>query len=171
MGGRIEVASSPGRGSIFTLRLPLPQLKASPQPAAADPARPERLRRLRVLAAEDNLINQMVLRTFLEPSGIDPVMVETGRQALDAWEKESWDLILMDIQMPEMNGVEATKVIRLREQETGRRRTPIIAVTASAMTHQLEEFTAVGMDGVAPKPVNMASLLRMIEQAVPDKAA
>jgi CheY-like chemotaxis protein len=98
-------------------------------------------------------------------------MVETGRQALDAWERETWDLILMDIQMPEMNGVEATKVIRLREQETGRTRTPIIAVTASAMTHQLEEFAAVGIDGVAPKPVNAANLLRMIDQAVQDKAA
>jgi signal transduction histidine kinase/CheY-like chemotaxis protein len=171
MGGVIDVVSSPGKGSTFTLRLALRQIKAPPQPAEAGPVRPERLRQLRVLAAEDNLINQMVLRTFLEPTGIDPVMVENGLQALDAWEKENWDLILMDIQMPEMNGVEATKVIRLREQETGRPRTPIIAVTASAMTHQLEEFTAVGMDGVAPKPVNMASLLRMIEQTVPDKAA
>jgi CheY-like chemotaxis protein len=124
-----------------------------------------------VLAAEDNLVNQMVLRTFLEPTGIVPIMVENGREALDAWEKENWDLVLMDIQMPEMNGVEAAKVIRSRERETGRARTPIIAVTASAMTHQLEEFAAVGMDGVVPKPVNMASLLRMIEQAVPDRAA
>ncbi len=171
MGGVIDVASSPGEGSTFTLRLALRQIKAAAPPVDPSPARPERLRQLRVLAAEDNLINQMVLRTFLEPTGIDPVMVENGRQALDAWEKERWDLILMDIQMPEMNGVEATKVIRSREQQTGRPRTPIIAVTASAMTHQLEEFTAVGIDGVAPKPVNMASLLRMIDAAVPEKAA
>jgi signal transduction histidine kinase/ActR/RegA family two-component response regulator len=169
MGGHIDVGSSPGKGSTFTLRLPLRQVGAPPPPAEPEPA--ARLRRLRVLAAEDNRINQMVLRTFLEPSGIEPVMVETGRQALEAWEKENWDLVLMDIQMPEMNGVEATKVIRLRERETGRRRTPIIAVTASAMTHQLEEFAAVGMDAVVPKPVNLAHLLRTIEQAVPDKAA
>jgi signal transduction histidine kinase/CheY-like chemotaxis protein len=173
MDGQIEVGSSPGKGSTFTLLLPLKLIAAAPplQPPDAAADGYQRLRQLRVLAAEDNLVNQMVLRTFLEPTGIVPIMVENGREALDAWEKENWDLVLMDIQMPEMNGVEAAKVIRSRERETGRARTPIIAVTASAMTHQLEEFAAVGMDGVVPKPVNMASLLRMIEQAVPDKAA
>ena len=173
MDGQIEVGSSLGKGSIFTLRLPARQVAAAPPVKAleAAPAGAQRLRALRVLAAEDNPINQMVLRTFLEPTGIDPIMVENGREALEAWEGGDWDIVLMDIQMPEMNGVEATLAIRSRERETGRAHTPIIAVTASAMTHQLEEFARAGIDGVVPKPVNMASLLRMIDQAVAAKAA
>ena len=128
-------------------------------------------RPLHVLAAEDNEMNQLVLKTLLGQVGIEPVMVRTGREAVEAWATDVWDLILMDVQMPEMDGPSATAVIRSREATLGRARTPIIAVTASAMTHQLEEFAAVGIDGVAPKPVNAANLLRMIDQAVQDKAA
>ena len=72
----------------------------------------------------------------------------------------------MDIQMPEMNGVEATRAIRARELETGRARTPIIAVTANAMTHQVTEYQAAGMDGVVAKPVDMANLFQVMEQAL-----
>ena len=107
-----------------------------------------------------------MLKTLLAPAGVDPVMVADGRQALAAWEAQSWDLILMDIQMPEMNGVEATAAIRRREAETGRPRTPIVAVTANAMTHQLAEYLAAGMDGVVAKPVEIATLFAAMEAAL-----
>lgn len=172
MGGEIDVGSSLGKGSTFTLRVPLRKVDTQAQQTIkTEPPTDGRRRPLRVLAAEDNLINQMVLRTFLEPAGIEATIVENGRQALEAWEQADWDLVLMDIQMPEMNGIEATLAIRQREQLTGRAHTPILAVTASAMTHQLEAFEAAGMDGVVPKPVNLTNLLRMIEKTLPSEAA
>ena len=122
--------------------------------------------RLRVLAAEDNPTNQLVLKALLGPAGVEPTLVENGREALAAWEGGEWDIILMDIQMPEMDGVEATRAIRARERETGRARTPIVAVTANAMTHQLIEYEAAGMDRVVAKPIEIAALYRAMEQAL-----
>src|ERR1700761_5841207 len=95
---------------------------------------------LRVLAAEDNDTNQLVLKTLLSQAGVTPTMVENGRAALEAWEANRWDVILMDIQMPVLDGMAAARAIRAREAETGRSRTPIIAVTANAMTHQVAEY-------------------------------
>jgi CheY-like chemotaxis protein len=121
---------------------------------------------LRVLAAEDNPTNQLVLSTFLAQAGIAPTMVANGREAVAAWEQAHWDIVLMDIQMPEMNGIEATRAIRSRELETGRARTPVVAVTANAMTHQLAEYEAAGMDGVVPKPIDIAKLFEAMDQAL-----
>src|SRR6202000_1505763 len=100
------------------------------------------------------------------PAGIDPVLTANGRETLEAWEAEAWDIVLMDIQMPEMNGIEATRAIRAREAGTGRARTPIVAVTANAMTHQLAEYRAAGMDGVVAKPVDMATLFEVMDRAL-----
>ena len=107
-----------------------------------------------------------MLKTLLMQAGVTPVLVENGRAALAAWEQQHWDVILMDIQMPEMDGVAATRAIRLREAETGRARTPIIAVTANAMSHQLVEYEAAGMDGMIAKPVDIRKLFTAIEQAL-----
>jgi CheY-like chemotaxis protein len=119
-----------------------------------------------VLAAEDNDTNQLVLKTLLAQAGIEPTLVANGRQALEAWETQTWDVILMDVQMPVMDGVEATCAIRERERQTGRPRTPIVAVTANAMTHQVAEYLAAGMDGMVPKPIDIAALFRAMEQAL-----
>jgi len=168
MGGVMEASSRLGVGSVFTLTLPLKQVGAAD---AADEASPDDeawdgATALRVLAAEDNPTNQLVLKTLLAPAGIEPTLVGDGRQALEAWESQAWDIILMDIQMPEMNGVEATMAIRRREGESGRTRTPIVAVTANAMTHQLADYMAAGMDGVVAKPVEVATLFSVMEQAL-----
>jgi signal transduction histidine kinase/ActR/RegA family two-component response regulator len=167
MGGTIQASSRLGVGSEFTFTLPLQHLAVAATPAdTAAVAAIETPGELRVLAAEDNVTNQLVLKTLLAPAGIEPTVVETGRLALEAWEGAVWDLILMDIQMPEMDGVEATLAIRRRERETGRARTPIVAVTANAMTHQLAEYLAAGMDGVVAKPVEIATLFSVMEQAM-----
>jgi CheY-like chemotaxis protein len=136
---------------------------ARPEEAAAESEAPQELR---VLAAEDNDTNQLVLKTLLSQAGINPTLVENGRQALEAWEAQHWDIILMDIQMPIMDGVAATCAIREREKTTGRPRTPILAVTANAMTHQVAEYEAAGMDGMVPKPIDITALFGAMERAL-----
>ncbi|HEV7384152.1 MAG TPA: response regulator, partial [Phenylobacterium sp.] len=163
-----EATGEPGRGSTFVLRLPLASAVARPQPARPQrpAAEPAATGEIRVLAAEDNDTNQLVLKTLLSQAGIEPTLVENGRQALEAWESQDWDIILMDIQMPIMDGVAATRAIRERELETGRRRTPILAVTANAMIHQVAEYEAAGMDSMVPKPIDIAALFQAMEQAL-----
>ena len=168
MGGEIEAFSRPGEGSSFIVTLPLERVDVpvetllEPEAVAEGPPPGE----LRVLAAEDNATNQLVLKAFLAPAGIAPTLVINGRDALAAWEDQTWDIVLMDIQMPVMDGIEAARAIRRREQETGRPRTPIVAVTANAMSHQILEYEAAGMDGVVSKPVDMATLFDVMEQAL-----
>jgi PAS domain S-box-containing protein len=163
MGGSIAVESAPGKGAAFTVRLPLKRIGKVDEPAA-EPA-PEIVPDetvLRVLVAEDNGMNQLVLKTLLAQLGVEPVVVPNGRAAVEAWEREPWDLILMDVQMPEMDGPTATGVIRRREATEGRGRTPIVALTANAMQHQVAEYRAAGMDDVVPKPVEVDRLFRVL---------
>jgi signal transduction histidine kinase/ActR/RegA family two-component response regulator len=164
MRGDIEVRSVEGQGSVFVATLPLTRLAEHGDIEAAgadDEDRP-----LRILAAEDIPTNQLVLRTVLESFGVDLHMVDNGREALEAWEQASYDVILMDIQMPEMDGVAATLAIRAAEARTGRPRTPIIAVSANAMAHHAKEYLAAGMDGHVAKPIELAKLHTAIEAAI-----
>ncbi|WP_331086349.1 ATP-binding protein [Phenylobacterium sp.] len=177
MGGAIHVESELGRGSRFLVTLPLVKVRAAaPQsviPGAAEPQAPEDAGALRVLAAEDNPTNQQVLMALLGPAGVEATMVDDGEQAVEAWASGGFDLILMDIQMPRMDGLTATRTIRAREAELGRPRTPIIALTANAMSHQVEEYLAAGMDGFVPKPIDLRALYEAIQavQAAPSRDA
>ena len=169
MGGSIGVQSEVGVGSVFVVDLPLESagpaaILAEPAPAsdAAAPAAG-----LRVLAAEDNLINQLVLKTLLAQVGIEPVIVGNGAEAVAAFVEGGWDLILMDVQMPVMDGPTAAKAIRAEEAARGATPTPIIALTANAMSHQVEAYRAAGMNGFLAKPIEVAQLYEALAVAVP----
>ncbi|MFN3520750.1 MAG: ATP-binding protein [Phenylobacterium sp.] len=165
MGGEITARSVEGQGSVFTVRLPLARAPHATAPAdpAARPLLEARRERLRILAVDDNPMNQLVLRTLLEQLDIEVRVVADGLQALQAWEQETWSAILMDVQMPVMDGPTATRAIREREQDSGRRRTPIIALTANAMAHHEAEYLAAGMDALSPKPIELERLLDTLE--------
>ncbi|MCY1646703.1 ATP-binding protein [Caulobacter sp. SL161] len=151
MGGRLEVESQVGQGSTFTVALPMTRDATIEREGGRDPW-------LRVLVAEDNEANQRVVRTVLNALGIDPVIVTDGEAVVRAWSAGGWDLVLMDIQMPLKNGVDATLEIRRLEAERGLPATRIVALTANAMPHQIEAYSAAGMDGVVQKPIMIADL-------------
>jgi PAS domain S-box-containing protein len=169
MGGAIRAESTLGAGATFTVELPLRRIAAAPAKparAAAQSVAPVEGVALRVLAAEDNGMNQLVLKTLLEQVGVEPVMVANGREAVAAWAREPWDLILMDVQMPEMDGPTATGLIRARERAEGRARTPIVALTANAMAHQVAEYRQADMDDFVAKPIEAARLYAVIQSAL-----
>ncbi len=128
-------------------------------------------RRFKILLAEDNLVNQKVAMRFLEKQGHSVVLAETGTQVLAAWQEQPFDLILMDVQMPEMDGFEATALIRKQEKVGEQKQSavihiPIVAMTAHAMVGDRDRCLAAGMDDYVSKPVNAKDLFAAIERAM-----
>jgi len=164
MGGEITVTSALGQGSRFVVDLPLAPGTSTARAAPAETVGPMGAdASFRVLAAEDNRVNQLVLRTLLGQIGLEPTIVGNGAEALEAWEQGDYDLILMDVQMPIMDGAAATEAIRTREAASGRPPTPIVALTANAMRHQMEAYRAAGMDGFLAKPLDIGALFKTIQ--------
>ncbi|MBF0551034.1 MAG: response regulator [Deltaproteobacteria bacterium] len=167
MGGRIWIESEEGQGSTFhfTARFGLSAATADKAGPAETKAGLSSLEHLRILLVEDNIVNQKVAVKILERYGAKSItLANNGREALDALNSEGFDLVLMDVQMPVMDGLEATRAIRVREQETGGH-TPIVSMTACAMTGDREKCLESGMDAYVSKPVNPAELLAAITKA------
>jgi signal transduction histidine kinase/ActR/RegA family two-component response regulator len=167
MGGGVHVQSREGQGSTFTVVVTMPRGEApvhAPVEAAPPPIESER--RLRVLAADDNPTNQKVIAAVLAPLGAEVELVADGVACVEAWKRGGFDIVLMDIHMPVMDGVEAARTIRALEVSESRKRIPIVAVTANALAHQVEGYLAAGMDGHVAKPIEVTKLYDAIETAV-----
>jgi PAS domain S-box-containing protein len=163
MGGTLDVTSTPGQGSTFHLDLPLGISEAPPETPAEDSAAPGAPVGYvgRVLIADDNPTNQKVTRYMLEHLGLEVLVAGDGKQAYDTVRGNAVDLVLMDCQMPEWDGFMATRAIRDWESAQGRRRTPIVALTANAMSGYAETCRAAGMDDYLAKPLRESDLARI----------
>ena len=171
MQGDITVDSVQGRGTEIRVSLPLPVAEASQMPRARETTpvnRPMvRLDHLRALVADDSPTNRLVISEMLTECGIDITLVENGREAVDAWQDQiaqaqGFDIVLMDISMPVMDGVTALTMIREQEAAQGNDPVPVIAVTANAMPHQVADYLIAGFDTHLAKPFKQAELLHAI---------
>lgn len=164
MGGEMSASSQPGQGSTFSLRIPCPAIADAPQRAPSPRAEDEEPPTL--LVVDDNAMNREIIAALVEPFGIACGFAADGREAVEAWRRQPWDAIFMDVHMPVMDGVEATRAIRQEEGRLGRRRVPIVAVTASLMEQETAGYHAAGMDDVLPKPIEVSALAEMLARCV-----
>lgn len=168
MNGSIAVKSEPGTGSDFFFTLTFQKAVSDHHPPGPDNNQKsiqneQRIKEIKILLAEDNIINQKVAIMTLKKLGCRYDIAANGKLALDMHKENNYDVILMDIQMPEMDGIEATKMIRQHEKETGKASpVKIIAMTANAMTTDQNLYRAEGMDGFIPKPFKPENLIEVL---------
>jgi signal transduction histidine kinase/CheY-like chemotaxis protein len=172
MGGRLSAQSAPGAGSSFFFELPLDERAAPPVPAPQTAPVPDsqRLPALRILVAEDNVVNQKVVCSMIRREGWTAVLAANGKEAYERFLKENFDLVLMDVQMPEVDGLQATTLIRQEElrRSAGQppARVPIFALTAHTSRAQHEECLSEGMDAVITKPVSLPALRKALSPVI-----
>jgi len=172
MGGDIVAYSRPGEGSVFVLTFHADAPIAAPvttTSALPDVGKATHLRGARVLLTDDNVINRQVVRLFLQPQGAVITEATNGREALDALSRDDFDLVLLDVHMPVMDGVEAIR--RIRESSAAWRGVPVIALTADAMAGDRERLLAIGMSGYVSKPIDQTQLLSAIAAVLGGAAA
>ncbi|MBH8570852.1 response regulator [Microvirga sp. STS02] len=168
MGGQLTVQSEPGKGSSFAFRTTLPKADAAARQAALAPLAPVQeaaVRGARVLLVEDNAVNREVAQLLLEAHGVTVDEAASGLEALELFEINRYDVVLMDIQMPGMNGLEATARIRAHA-DARRAATPILALTANAFRADAEKYHAAGMNDTLPKPFDEAELLSKLASLI-----
>lgn len=170
MGGSIKVESKLGEGSRFIVSLELEDaaevLEINSQPKVTSH---NDLSKLKLLVAEDNSVNREIIDLHLKKLGCSYDIVENGKLAVESFEKGLYDIILMDVQMPEMDGLEATRIIRIKEQDTNNR-IPIIALTASAMIEDIDKCLVAGMDAHISKPIKADKIREVIDNLINSKS-
>ena len=168
MGGEISVASQLGAGAQFTIDLTLPYLGGAVRhkQTLAPHKAPTAFKDAKILLADDQPNNHIVIEALLGPHVAEIVIVENGLEAVNAWKEGEFDAILMDIQMPVMDGVVATQTIRQFEAENCLAATPIIAVTANAFTEQIEEYLAKGLTAHIAKPIEIQRLIDLLNETL-----
>ncbi|HEY9237046.1 MULTISPECIES: GAF domain-containing hybrid sensor histidine kinase/response regulator [Phenylobacterium] len=172
MGGSLSATATPGAGATFVLQLELPRRQGVVEMWGEhenDAAEEAALDAMRVLLAEDHPTNRRVVELILTSAGVELVSVENGAEAVDEATRGEFDLILMDMQMPVMDGLTAISAIRRREARLGRR-TPIYTLTANAMPEHAEASERAGADGHITKPITAERLLQVVEQVWSEKA-
>jgi signal transduction histidine kinase/CheY-like chemotaxis protein len=169
MGGRIELASTPGRGSRFQFAVELAQAVGDtrPVPPTGEPAAGQPPLRGRVLVVDDNHVNRLVAGEMLGHMGLEVAEAEDGQEALDRIARERFDVVLMDCMMPGLDGFAATRRLREREEREGLPRLPVVALTANVMEGDLDRCAEAGMDRHLGKPFTMAELRAAVVAAMP----
>jgi two-component system, sensor histidine kinase len=168
MGGSISVESTLGRGSTFILRLPLEICEAPAQAGPAADAQDGEAMSLSILAADDNPTNLLVLEQLLGALGFQITKAGGGPEALDMLRAQAFDLVLMDIQMPEMTGIDVLQAVR--SEPSPNAATPFIAVTADAMTLGAARYADLGFSGFVTKPIHAQSLINAMMAAMSEEA-
>jgi two-component system, sensor histidine kinase len=163
-GGALKVRSEPGRGTVFqfTIKVACPAVDFDMSHIPEDKIEPLEVRSLKILLAEDNLVNQKVASRMLEKAGHQVTLVNNGEEAVAVFQKQSFDMILMDIQMPIMSGDNATRLIREQEELNKNTPIPIIALTAHAMSGDREKYLALGMNDYLTKPIERDLLMEAV---------
>jgi len=159
MGGVVDCESEAGRGSRFWFEArfepaPTPAQATGPDESVVAHGRP-----IRVLLADDHATNQLVVRMMLDQFGVETRVVENGAEAVEAVRRERFDAVLMDMQMPVMGGLEATRLIRAEERAAGAPHLPIIMLSANALAEHRDAGRLAGADGHVAKPVTITSLM------------